>query len=185
MRDIITTVYKFEELTPAAQEKAVDSLYDINVDYNWWENIYEDAAAVGIKITSFDTERNRHCCADIPNAIETAELIIKNHGPDCETFKTANSFYREVKPLDDKLEKAERIENNYSYSKSPTAQKIYNLRDELKDKIEDLTEDFKKSICEDYAIMLEKEGEYLTSKEVIIETILANDYEFTAEGRIA
>lgn len=30
---------------------------DISVDYEWWQFVYEDAENVGIKITSFDTDR--------------------------------------------------------------------------------------------------------------------------------
>ena len=37
MRTIRTKVYKFDELTPAAQDKAIELLYDLNVSHNWYE----------------------------------------------------------------------------------------------------------------------------------------------------
>lgn len=43
--------------------------------------------------------------------------------------------------------------------------------------------EFKQSLLEDYRTILSKEYDYLTSEEAIKETIEANDYEFTAEGK--
>jgi hypothetical protein len=39
-------------------------------------------------------------------------------------------------------------------------------------------------LLEDYRIILSKEYNYQTSEETIKETIEANDYEFTAEGKL-
>jgi len=49
---------------------------------------------------------------------------------------------------------------------------------------EDIDAEFLRSLCEDYRIMLQNEYEYLTSEEAIIETIIANEYEFTEEGEL-
>ena len=45
MRTITTvkTVYSFDELGEDAQEKAIENLYDLNIDYDWWEFVFEDA----------------------------------------------------------------------------------------------------------------------------------------------
>jgi hypothetical protein len=45
--------------------------------------------------------------------------------------------------------------------------------------------EFLKSLLEDYRIILSKEYDYLTSRESIIETIEANEYEFDENGNIA
>ena len=42
-----TTLYTFEELTDEAQEKALEHLWDINVDYEWWDFIVEDISSFG------------------------------------------------------------------------------------------------------------------------------------------
>ena len=55
---------------------------------------------------------------------------------------------------------------------------------EIENKLDEMSEEFLKSLLEDYRIILENEYEYLTSKEAILETIEANDYEFTADGTI-
>lgn len=50
---------------------------------------------------------------------------------------------------------------------------------------EDNEEQFKKALLEEYLSILEKEFEYLTSEESIIETIEDNEYEFYEDGRLA
>ena len=47
-----------------------------------------------------------------------------------------------------------------------------------------LEAEFLKSILEDYSIILQKEYEYLTSREAVEETIEANDYHFTENGNL-
>ena len=42
-----TTLYRFEELTDAAQETALQELWDINVDNEWWEFTVEDISNFG------------------------------------------------------------------------------------------------------------------------------------------
>ena len=39
-------------------------------------------------------------------------------------------------------------------------------------------------LSEGYRVMLASEYDYLSSEEAIIETIEANDYDFTAEGKL-
>jgi hypothetical protein len=54
---------------------------------------------------------------------------------------------------------------------------------EAEDDLSDMEANFLDSLLEDYAIMLQKEYEYLQSEEAITETIVANEYEFTEEGK--
>lgn len=156
MRIKETKVYPFGELSETAKEKAVEKLSDINVDYEWWESTFEDAGNVGIKITSFDTGRGNYCKGDIDDAVDTARGILKEHGDKCETWQTAKDFHDAV--AKDGEETAD---------------------------FEELCSEFKYSILEDYRIILQKEYEYLTGEEAIIETIEANEYEFTEDGTIA
>jgi myo-inositol catabolism protein IolC len=171
MRKIETIVYKFDELSAEAQDKAIDKLYDINVDYQWWDSVYDDAENVGIRISEFDLDRNRHCKGRFINyALDTAEAILVNHGNMCETYKTAEAYL------------AERA----AFIKSEMAA---NADDDefTEDDIEsdDIDMDFLKSILEDYSIMLQHEYDYLTSSEAIKATIDANEYEFDINGNLA
>lgn len=61
MRTIETTLYQFDELSDKAKAKALDKCREWNVDYDWWEYLYEnftqDVAqygySVGVKDISF------------------------------------------------------------------------------------------------------------------------------------
>lgn len=155
-------VYKFNELTEESKQKAIENLCYINVDHDWWEFTYEDAKTVGIKITGFDIDRGAYCKGDfIESPLTVIELIKENHGESCETYKTALQYEKLILECP-KDEEGETIENE----------------------LEVIEDDFRNSILEDYRIMLEKEYEYLTSKEAIIETIETNDYDFTIDGEL-
>ena len=157
MRTIRTKVYKFDELTQTAKDTVIQKLSDINVDYDWWESTYEDAKNAGLQINSFDIDRGSYCKGEfIQDADYCAEKILQEHGNTCETYKTAANYMEERSKL--------------------------NI-DEQEDELSDLDSEFLKSICEDYRIMLSNEYDYLTSEKAIIETIQANEYEFTADGR--
>lgn len=56
-RTIRKKIYKFEELSDKAKQKVIEDNYCWNVEHNWWEFVYEDAAQLGIKITGFDLGR--------------------------------------------------------------------------------------------------------------------------------
>lgn len=153
-------VYKFDELSKEAQQKAIESLCDINVDHEWWEFTYEDAKNIGLEITGFDIGRGAYCEGDFIEApLTVIKLIKENHGEECETYKTALQYEKEMSACP-KDGDGEPIENE----------------------MEVIEDDFRNSLLEDYRIMLGREFEYLTSKEAIIETIKANDYDFTDKG---
>lgn len=184
MRTETTTrnLYKFEELTETAKQKAIESNYDLNVDYEWWNYTYEDAKQVGITITSFDLDRNRNATSTIDNCHETAKLILNNHGETCETYKTAKRFLAEYMPLKVKFDKAEEISQRHNVLHDHG---LSDLLCKLENEIDDATREFKQSITEDYSIILQKQYEYLYSDEAIQETIEANEHEFTEDGKLA
>ncbi len=57
MKEVTIKLYEFDELSERAQEEAIEKLSDINVDYDWWKYVYEDAERIGLKINEFDLER--------------------------------------------------------------------------------------------------------------------------------
>jgi hypothetical protein len=171
MRTKTINLYSFNELSEAAKQKAIERLSHINVDYGWWESTYEDAENIGLKITSFDLDRNNHAKGEFNlSAAEVAQNILNNHGENCETYKTASSFLEEFNPLF-----AEYMDESSEHYES-------SQRDE---ELVDLESEFLNSLLEDYASMLQREYEYLTSEEAIIDALVANKYEFTEEGKLA
>ena len=151
-------LFTFEELLEDIKDKAVENLYDLNVNYEWFEGVYMDADDIGLKINSFDVDRASYCKMEYVDDFQTViASIIRNHGAHCDTTKTAKEYEAQIK-----FDEEGDIEN-----------------------LEELEKDFLKAISEDYLDMLRKEYEYLTREEAIIETIKANEYEFTAEGKLA
>lgn len=155
-------LYQFSELSEQAKEKAINNLSEINISDEWWNTVYDDAENIKVKITGFDIDRASYCNLEfMESAAETAELIIIGHGKECETYKTAKQFLNDLNELT---------------SQHP------DINDVPEEEIEELEDEFKKSLSEDYRIMLSKEYDYQTSKEAIIETIEANEYNFTEDG---
>ena len=174
MKKIEITLYEFSELSEEAQNKAIEKLYDINIGHDWWEFTYEDAKNIGLKITSFDLDRNRHATGDfIESGLNVAESIIKEHGESTNTHKTALQYISNLKELTEKLNSAEIY-----------GEENYGIQAKIEGEIEESEQEFLSDLLEDYSIILQRESEYLQSRESIIETIEANEYDFTEDGKI-
>lgn len=172
MKTKTINLYEFDELSESAKEKAIQNLSDINVDYEWWDFIFEDAKRIGIKITEFDTDR--YCRGEfIKDFEEIVSSIQQEHGKDCDTYKTAVQFEQEKTALVAKYSDGENL-----------SEVVYENEDDFDQDCDELEKEFLKSLLEDYRIMLRKEYEYLTSCEAIIETIKANEYTFTEDGKL-
>src|SRR5574343_1150502 len=172
MKTIEINLFKFSELSETAQQRAIEKLASINVDHNWWQFVYEDAENIGLKINEFDLDRNRYAKGDfICSASECAEKIILNHGENTQTHKTASNFLQDWKSL------------VLKYSNELNPEKVSEGNEDIFDsEADELEQEFLNSLLEDYAIILQSECDYLQSKEAIIETIEANDYDFTENG---
>lgn len=167
MREVTVKLYHYDELSESAKEKVLEHLSDINVDYDWWDSIEDDAEQIGLDITEFDLYHRTIKGKFLISAEDVANTIIKNHGDKTETYKTASAY------LDD-LSRLRKDCNNEK-----------DLMDGLDDEpdTEELDKEFLHSLLQDYLIMLQKDYDYLTSKEAIIETVNANEYEFREDGR--
>jgi hypothetical protein len=168
MENLTVTAYTFDELNDDAKEKAREWYRSISPDYGWWECTYDDAANIGLKITSFDLDRNRHAVGSfLLSAAEVAQNIFNNHGEECETYKTARKFMDDWQPVfDDYMQP-----NNPLYESS-----------ECEDKLNELEVGFLNDLLEDYSIMLQKEYEYMYSDEYVDDMLIANEYLFTQNG---
>ena len=169
MRTIQTNVYKFEELSEQGKQQAINNLSSINIDFDWWQYTYLDAKNVGININNFELDRT----IDIGmyDYQETANKIMKEHGETCDTYKNAKQFIKERDALVSK----------YSNGGNKVPEENENVFD---CELDELEADYKKTLKEDYLSLLRNEYEYLSSREAIIETIEANDYEFTEDGKL-
>lgn len=166
---VVTKVYKFDELSDEAKAVAVERLSGLNIHDEWWESTYEDAARIGLKIEEFDLGQCSYVRGPwTEDAEAVAGLIQEHHGETCETHKDATTFLAAVETA------------KTAFEGRPGYDPDYEEFDEIH--IWDISREFERTICEDYRIMLQKEYEYLTSEEQIIEAIRSNAYEFTADG---
>lgn len=170
MKTKTINLYQFSELSDEAKENAISKLSTINVDFDWWLSTYEDAENIGLKITSFDLDRNREAKGEFMlSAPEVAQNIINNHGEMCETYKTAQTFLNDHNPVF-----ANYMDESHEDYESQ----------ESEDKLIDIENEFLNSLLEDYSMLLQNECDYLQTDTSIIETIEANDYYFDADGNL-
>lgn len=169
MRQETINIYKFEELGELAKDQARDWWRMDVIDYEWWDCTYEDAATIGLEITSFDLDRNKHAKGVIDSLgcshPEVAELIQRHHGKECKTCILATEYLNELKTRDDFTEEAD-SEGAF---------------EEYREEYDDI---FLKQLLSLYADMLQSEHEHINSDEYIDEMMTINDYEFTEDGAI-
>ena len=189
MRNFTTehTVYNFEELTPEAQQKAIENNYEINVDYYWYyDEMLEDIAQeYGINLVwsdmCFDLDRGNYLYIDNHDHGRTGETsgieqnitFLKRAGLDLRT-KDAREL------LDNGITLATKhygggyganyIETNYADISEKTDQMLQDTIDEL---------------CNRLLSQLRQDYEWRTSEEAIREALIENEYEFYEDGRMA
>lgn len=185
------TLYKFDELPEAAQDKAIERYWDINVDFDWWD---------GDGLTGF-----------------TAAEIAKHHldVKHCDDLLTYDHLYFDL----DRGQYIQF--DNCRFAHDETARKFLGVPAAIWERVDwcfnnphygggncgttsldydwtgdkELTpkqttilnravERFSDKMHECWR-MLRDDYEYRTGKDAIVETIQANDYEFTEDGEIA
>jgi len=157
MKTIEIKLYQFNELSEKAKERALEDLRYINVDDSWWyECSIETFSEFGVVVKEFDLYRR------------TISLDFKKDITDiCEKFAY-------------EWKDNEIGETCKGYLKSVDAQLCLDASDQ--EMLEDMEGVFIKDL--EYAILnwLNDEYEYLQSDDAIIDTIEANEYDFTENG---
>jgi hypothetical protein len=213
MRTIRTKVYKFDELSEAAKETAIEQFSDINVDYDWYEFVYDDFSAicktigvsVDLKHTYFSGFYHQGSGSAFTADIDLFKLIegIENktyldYAPNIEQ---ENRFRPSKLSIDKRVldlikrdfidiscdiiptnrETSVKVDfsSNYYYNQCVN----YNNIDEEIEKLENWLIEIAEDLNSLLYNLLEKEYEYKTSRESIIETIKANEYEFMKNGK--
>lgn len=175
------TLYTYDELSEKAKEKAIEKFFDINVSFDWWDSSYdwfkEQLNEIGLdcKTFYFDLDRNSHIEAvdlhfiDVEKFVRSFVPAIKKSLIDVSDLFIAQSSGRHT---------ISRVESNfYSRSTLPRLNReVDGLLERANDKLNDILENFR--------ITLQKESEYLQSREAIEETIRCNDYEFLEDGSL-
>lgn len=181
------TVYKFDELSEFAQDKAIEHLYDINIDYEWWEydghtgftadeikkyGLSENAGdLLTFKKMYFDLDRGSYIqFADARfNDLETARkyLQVPDEIWECVDWNINDQPGRHGNT---------RLEWEWHGDDDITT--------EQETILDNAVEQFAAKVSEALS-GLQRQYDYLTGREAIVETIRMNDYEFTEDGHIA
>jgi len=87
-------VYKFKELSEDGQQKALETLSDININYEWWDYLYDDANIIGLKIEEWDLYKRNIRGKLLESVGEVCRQILLNHGKRRGTYKLAQDYYK-------------------------------------------------------------------------------------------
>lgn len=206
MKTHTITSYSFDELTPEAKEKALDNLRTINVEHDWWDYIDEPAQLddTGIKIDSrgmsFDIDRGSYIYFSpfryTKKTAEGGEIKGEHKGIWIEDHKVlAQALYKDKvltasqrdAVMDGDMELSIGVRHYGGGGGANTlvcdavTDKGYDMIDEVDaDGLQEWLLEHLDSILDG----LRKEYEYQLSDEAIIETIGANEYDFTADGKL-
>ena len=176
-----TMVYSFNELSEAAQKRALNKFRYIDVEYDWWEDSYDTIRAAG-KLIGLDIDRiyfdtNSYCIFDA--YYRYARGAVKAV---CKEFPWADDLHKVARDL-------QALQRRYFYSlrcnvasqRDTNSYQCFRFGEDYE--CEDLGD-----IIDDFAhwarILLRDEYEYLTSDDAVKETIEANEYEFTEGGKL-
>ena len=196
MRTETIEIFKFEELSDSAKETAINNHRENNLNYEWWEFVYEDATQCG-EIMGIDIDQ-----------INFSGFACQGDGArfsgDYAYKKGAAKLIREHAPTDDKLHAiADGLqelqkpafymvsakvsyygatyehENMTSFDVADNSQAYGAASVEQEEKLAELLRDFMRWIYS----ALEREHDYLQDNPQIIESIKSNDCEFYATGK--
>jgi hypothetical protein len=171
------TLYSFTELSDDAKEKALENMGLCNVDYGWWETVYEDAKSLGIIITESDTYHSTIDGRLELSLLESCKVVRNNHGKHCGTYKTAKQYLSEYCSAFVEWLSYQDTEDEEDWTRLDWFKDF-----EWSEEAEDITKNYRMAMLEEYIVLLREEYEYLTSEKAIIETIEANEYLFDESG---
>ena len=210
MKTIRLKLYEFAELNDDAKSKALTKLYDINVFDDWYDFIYDDFISI-VETIGISVNRKRiyfqgfysqgdgsafEASVSLPDLLNgIAGQSWKSYAPLLELDLSLPEMERRLLKLlmENKVDCFGKImqpsrgyyvsasldtdfpNNGHNYSKIEN--ELEKLEDWLIEVAETLNHYLYKSLLDEY--------EYQTSEKAIIEAIEANEYSFTADGKIA
>lgn len=182
MRQVKINLYQFDELNEETKKKVLENFRHINTEHEWYEPVYEGfeeiASEYGIEVEdmSFSGFYSQGDGASFEGKISDFKKFAEKTG-----LKRLEPF---SEPIEYNLEmNITRVSYQYCHSNTVEA----DVRDggyypRLSNLIEGKLREVKEELCGKLYRILEEEYCYLTSDEVVADTIRANGYEFTEGG---
>jgi hypothetical protein len=176
--------YKYDELSDEAKDKALEVMADINVDYDWWDSTVEYIAEEWGNKYGIEFKPDSLCFDLGPHR----QLYFHGQGSIwvSQPYRLA---YAATGRRGYGLQAAKSIldlgftTHYYGGGDGRTALEITDYR---RANAPDLPVDFDdwfRGLCGDFFNSLDKEYEYLTSREAVEETIRINEFDFYEDGR--
>ena len=211
MKTITLKLHSFDELDKAAREKALVEYSDLNVGFDWWNDQYDDFVGLcsylgivvdkqSIRFSGFYSQGDGstfNATVDIPQLVAAIQTEAWKEYAPLEKFSfTLPAVDRRVLALVSKgvlPEEPQMTSRTRGYSVNVDLGISVFLQgrrshdhvfDEL-DKLQDWLALVAVKLNAYLYSALEKQYEYLTSENGLAESIIANDYLFTADGRSA
>lgn len=188
MREVVSKVYKFDELSDDAKEKAREWYRNGSLDYDWYNSVYEDAktcgALIGIEIdkiyfSGFSSQGDGACFEGEYQYKKGALKAIKEHAPkDTELHNIAMELQKEQRKHFYSLG-ARAEHSGYYYHSGCMHVDVFNRDGDIDN---DVITDQLRYFADWIYSQLEKEYDFLNSDAQVDESIIANEYEFTEEG---
>jgi hypothetical protein len=189
MRTIETQVFTFAELSDSAKEYARNEYRKHNLDYDWWDCVYDDAKTIG---ALFGLDINRIYFSGFwsqgDGAAFNASYSYKSGG-----LKAVMQYAPQDSKLHGIVARLQDVQRKAFYRLHASCEQTrgnnirVNVDNDSRDPTDD-EEDIISSELNDFAhwiySRLESEYEYLQSDQVIDESMVANEYEFTANGEL-
>jgi hypothetical protein len=193
MRIIETKAFMFEELNSEARKKAIESFQHINVEDDFWhDNVIDDAKQIGalmgididkVYFSGFWSQGDGACFTGTYAYKKGSVKAVKEYAPRDEAVHSiAERLSAIQKDNFYKLGATIKHSGHYyhEYCTDIDVRKDDNYpSDAVIIEVADCLRDYMRWIYR----QLEKEYYYQTSDEAIIDTIEANEYEFTEEGK--
>ena len=204
-----TKVYQFDELDDRAKERARDWYRQGGFDYEWWESTYEDAeqclalagfAVDKIYFSGFSSQGDGACFEGTWRASDAQPVkAMKAHAPQDKELHAIAAECRAIAKLRPQAFARMKQSGHYYHSgcvnysidcerendgvECTTAE--WEARGKEDDAVEEQIKDVARSAMDWLYSQLEKEYDYMNADEQVDETIRANGYEFTEEGKRA
>lgn len=173
MREATIKVFKYQELTGAAKDRARERLTEWNLDSDFWdgcfEGLKEDLKEIGIeagKKIYFDTDRSRH--AYCPDAHIVDEKVFLRAALKAGV-KISKASLREA------LEDGMMLDDTGGRHPDMRVNINYDRHEGLTDYLQEFFYKFLKCVDAEY--------DYRCSEESLVEMAEANDYEWDEQGR--
>jgi len=211
-RTIKIRLYSLEELSKKARQKAIESMYDINTDCDWWDFIYDDFKDIGCALgMDVDLERVYHtgfyqqgsgaCFTATVNVLELLEsisnkkyldsypLLEKKEGFNPGPFHLPSRIIGLIKSgwIDISISIEPGRNQNRSLCRCSWNYMSYRRTDykRLEEQLcdfESWMEDLVKILDDLLYRKLQEEYEFKTSDAEIAKRIMEKEYEFTGDG---